>query len=208
MIIICFVAHSSSAWADGEQPNYPAHHILDLSPPAVSLGFIELVTSLWKCLHWNRTKILKVSMLILKAECLIGPYIVNGELNATPSGVMSVKRTHLFGTALLCGPHMSKCFTQTIGTAPFCWEQASRSGRVGWCGGREDFLAEVRVQNNITAETLYGETLPAKTISSSDLDSGYSRCFSVLVALCTETSYSRKNGRAEFKILTSPGKIF
>lgn len=132
---------------------------------------------------------------------IIWPYTVNGELV-----VMILKHTHLFGTALLCGPaypHQSKCFTKTIGTAPFCWEQASRSWHVGWFGGRADFLAEVRVQNNITAETLYGETLPAKTISSSDLDSGYSSCFSVIVVFYTVT-----NSRVEFKILNSPGKLF
>lgn len=43
------------------------------------------------------------------------------------------------------------------------------------------------VQNNITAETLYGKTLPAKTLSSSDLDSGHSSCFSAIAAFYTVT---------------------
>lgn len=61
---------------------------------------------------------------------------------------LTLKQTHLFGTAPLCCAayiQQSKCRTQRIRTAPLACEEASWSGRVGWFGTRVDSLAEVSV---------------------------------------------------------------
>lgn len=102
--------------------------------------------------------------------------------------LMISKHTHLFSIVLL---QQSKYFTQRIRTAPFCWEQASRNGHADLFGSRVDFLAEVCVQNNITAETLHGQTLPAKRYSSLVLDLRYSSCFRVYYCiLCLDSALS------------------
>lgn len=75
-----------------------------------------------------------------------------------------MKQTNLFGTVPHCRVayiQQSKRLTQSVGTAPLARGEASWSRRAGCFGSREDFLAEVSVQNELTAETLDGKTLPA-----------------------------------------------
>lgn len=53
----------------------------------------------------------------------------------------------------------SKCFAQIIRHALLC---RKLKGHVGRFAGVAHFLAEVCVQQNRTAEALYGQTLPVK----------------------------------------------
>lgn len=83
---------------------------------------------------------------------------------------MTHRDTHLFDIVLLSGPanlQQSECLTKRVWHAPPWWEKAYGNRLVGWFGSSVDFLAEVCAQNDITAETFHGKTLPAKRQSSS-----------------------------------------
>lgn len=86
-----------------------------------------------------------------------GLHKLTWELGVRCSIVLTLKHTHLFGIVLLCVPvhvQQSECFTQTIRYAAASWN--------GSFGQRGDFLAEVCVENNRTADALHRKTLPAK----------------------------------------------